>query len=170
MLKKTMTYTNLDGVEVTEDFYFNLTKAELLKMQLSENEGFKEHLEKIVASGKGSDIVGAFEQILRMAYGERTPDGKFRKSTEAFDQFLATEAYSDLFFELVTDAKKSAEFVNAIIPAAMAEEVKQAQGVSTNMAIVDEVALPAMTDGEKDPREMSHEELIEAYRKKLSSN
>lgn len=165
MLKKTIAYNNLDGEAVIEDFYFNLTKAELMKMELSEDEGFKEHLEKIVKSGKGRDIIAAFETILRAAYGERSPDGRFIKSPAAFDAFTATEAYSDLFFELVTDAKKSAEFINAIIPTGMVAEVEKAQtaqGVSPNLVVMDEA------QNLVDLQNLSHAELIEAYRKKLA--
>jgi hypothetical protein len=127
MLKKTLTYTNIDGAKVTEDFYFNMTKAELMEMELSaEDGGFKEHLERIVKSGKGKDIIAAFKEILKAAYGERK-DGRFVKSPEAFDAFAASEAYSDLFFELVTDAKKSAEFINAIMPAELLAEVEKAK-------------------------------------------
>lgn len=159
MLKKTITYTNADGNEITEDFHFNLTKAELLKMELSETGGFKEHLEQIVKSGNGKDIIEAFEQILRAAYGVRTPDGKFVKIPGAFDEFVTTEAYSEMFFELVTDAKKSSEFVNAIVPAALIDEVKKAQDVQLPKKDYTQM-------GTMELMELSREELLEAMRQK----
>jgi hypothetical protein len=129
MLKKTLTYKNLDGETVTKDFYFNMTKAELVKLQLAEDGGWEAKIKKIMDADKPDAklIIDTFEEILRLSYGTRTKDGEFYKSTEAFHLFLATEAYSDLFFDLVTDAKKSAEFIEALLPADLLADAKKAQ-------------------------------------------
>lgn len=124
MLKKKVTYTDYNGVERTEDFYFNLTKAEITEMELSTAGGFAEMLQKVVAAQDAPTIIKVFKDLVLKAYGEKSADGKrFVKSDEISTAFSQTEAYSQIFMELATDSKAAADFVNAIIPADMAKEV-----------------------------------------------
>lgn len=118
MLKKTITYTNYNGVECTEDFYFNLTKAEIMEMELSTSGGLAEMIQKIVAAQDAPAIIKIFKELVLKAYGEKSPDGKrFIKSEEISKAFSQTEAYSILFMELATDADAASAFVNGIVPA-----------------------------------------------------
>lgn len=118
MLKRTMTYTDYNGVSRTEDFYFNLTQAEVTEMELSVDGGLVEMINRIVAAKDGKQIIALFKDIVLRAYGEKSPDGKrFIKTPEIRDAFAQTQAYSDLFMELATDAQKASEFVNGIVPA-----------------------------------------------------
>lgn len=117
MLKKTITYTDYNGSERTEDFYFNLTKAEVVEMEMSTTGGLAEMIKKIVAAQDAPSIIAIFKKLILKAYGEKSPDGKrFIKSDEISNAFSQTEAYSQLFMELATDADKAAEFVNGITP------------------------------------------------------
>ena len=117
MVKKKMTYTDYDGVERTEEFYFNLTKAEVMEMELSTDGGMTTMLQKIIDSKDARRIITVFKELLLKAYGEKSPDGKrFMKSKEISDAFAQTEAYSNLFIELATDATAAADFVNGIVP------------------------------------------------------
>ena len=118
MLKKTVTYVDYNGMERTEDFYFNLTKAEVAEMELSVQGGFSKMLEEIVASKDNVQIVNLFKQMVLKSYGEKSPDGRrFMKSEEIARAFAQTEAYSEIFMELALDEKKAADFVNGIMPA-----------------------------------------------------
>lgn len=118
MLKKTVTYVDYNGVERTEDFYFNLSKAEVAEMELSVQGGFSKMLEEIVASKDNVQIVNLFKQMVLKSYGEKSPDGRrFIKSDEIAQAFAQTEAYSEIFMELALDEKKAADFVNGILPA-----------------------------------------------------
>lgn len=124
MLKKTVTYTDYNGVERTEDFYFNLSKAEIAEMELSTSGGFAEMIQKVVAAQDAPAIVKIFKDLVFKAYGEKSLDGKrFVKSEEISTAFSQTEAYSQIFMELATDAKAAAAFVNGIIPSDLAKEV-----------------------------------------------
>jgi hypothetical protein len=117
MLKKTMTYTDFDGNERTEDFYFNLTKAEVMEMEMSETGGYSKLLEKIVAEQDSRKIIKNFKELILKSYGEKSLDGKkFVKSTELSEGFAQTNAFNDLAVELYTNAESAAAFVNAIIP------------------------------------------------------
>lgn len=117
MLKKTITYIDYNGNERTEDFYFNLSKAEVTEMELSVNGGLSKMLETIVASKDAAQIVSMFKEIVLKAYGEKSPDGKrFIKSKELSEAFSQTEAYSEIFMELALDDKAAADFVNGIMP------------------------------------------------------
>ena len=119
MLKKTITYTDYNGNERTEDFYFNLTKAEIMEMELGTTGGLAEMLTRIVAAQDAPAIIKMFKDIVLKAYGEKSPDGKrFIKSEELSTAFSQTEAYSQLFMELATDADEAAKFINGIVPAA----------------------------------------------------
>ncbi len=123
MLKKTITYIDYDGNERTEDFYFNLSKAEIMEMELSMPGGMAQMLNKIVAAQDGEKIIKVFKEIILKAYGEKSPDGKrFIKSEELSTTFSQTEAFSQLFIELATNDDAAAQFINGIIPA---DPVKQ---------------------------------------------
>lgn len=123
MLKKSITYKNFDDETVTEDFYFNMTKAELVELELSEN-GMAETLQAIVKAQDGAQIIAYFKKIILLSYGERSEDGRrFLKSKEMSDSFSHTEAYSNLFMELATDAKAASAFVNGIMPSDLMTEV-----------------------------------------------
>lgn len=118
MLKKTIKYTDYNGVERIEDFWFNLSKAEIMEMELSTTGGLAELIQKIVKEQDAPAIIKIFKDLVLKAYGEKSPDGKrFIKSDEIALAFSQTEAYSNLFMELATDADAAAKFVNGIIPA-----------------------------------------------------
>ena len=116
MLKKTITYEDFDGNKRTEDFYFNLSKAEVLEMEMGISGGMSQMLNKIIAAQDGGRVIKTFKDIILKAYGEKSPDGKrFIKSEEISTAFSQTEAYSQLFVELATNADAAATFVNSII-------------------------------------------------------
>lgn len=127
MIKETITYTDYNGVERTEDFYFNLTKAELMEMEMSETGGLSETIQKIINAKDVPAIVGIFKDLVLRAYGEKSPDGRrFIKSDELRKSFEQTEAYSELFMKLATDADKASEFMNGIVPGGVdVEEAKK---------------------------------------------
>ena len=121
MLKKSITYTDYNGNERTEDFYFNLTKAELMEMEMSTTGGLAEAIKNIVAAQDAPSIIKIFKDLILKAYGEKSPDGKRFMKEDAdgrplYPKFRDTEAYSIIFMELATDADKAAEFINGIIP------------------------------------------------------
>lgn len=125
MLKKTITYTDYNGLERTEDFYFNLTKAEVMEMEMSTAGGMAEMIQKIVDAKEVAAIIKIFKDLVLRAYGEKSPDGKrFMKSEEIRTAFEQSEPYSILFMELATDADAAAKFVNGIIPADLAQQAQ----------------------------------------------
>ena len=123
MLKKTITYTDYNGAERTEDFYFNLSKAEITEMEMGVKGGLTETITRIVAAQDSPAIIKIFKDLILKAYGVKSPDGKrFEKSEELSTEFAQTEAYSNLFMELAFDANKAAEFINGIVPADLAQK------------------------------------------------
>lgn len=117
MIKKTMTYTDYDGVQRTEDFYFNLTKAEVAEMQMSTVGGLDKMINQIISEQDGKRIIELFKDLVLRSYGKKSPDGRrFIKNQELRDDFAQTEAYSDLFMELATDTDAASAFVNGIVP------------------------------------------------------
>ena len=132
MIKLTRTYMDFNDVERTEDFHFHLTKAEVMKMEMSTGGGMAEMIQRIVAAQDIPAIMKIFEDLVLQAYGQKSPDGKrFIKTPELTEEFKQTNAYSDIFMELATDADKAAEFVNGIMPSdlqkEMAKETKAAK-------------------------------------------
>jgi len=125
MLKKTITYNDYNGVERTEDFYFNLSKAEIMELELSTAGGLAEMINAVVKAQDTPSIIKIFKDLILKAYGEKSPDGKrFVKSEEIAAAFSQTEAYSQLFMELATNADAAQEFVNGIVPAAAKGAIK----------------------------------------------
>lgn len=127
MLKQTITFEDYNGVTRTEDHYFNLNKAELMELQLSVNGGLDEMIKKIVNSKDTPSIIKIFKTIIMKAYGVKSDDGRrFIKSETISEEFTQTEAYSQLFMDLISDADKAAAFINSVVPADLAEKVKEA--------------------------------------------
>jgi hypothetical protein len=117
MLKKTMTYTDYNGETRKEDFYFNMTRAEVTEMELSIEGGLSDMIKRVTEAKDVPAIMKIFKDLVLKAYGQKSPDGKrFIKSKELSEEFAQTEAYSDLFMELATDSTAAAAFVNGIMP------------------------------------------------------
>lgn len=117
MLKKAITYTDYNGVERKEDFYFNLSKAEVMEMELGTEGGLSGMIQKIVAAQDIPSIAKIFKDLILKAYGEKSADGKrFIKNPELSEAFSQTEAYSELFMGLATNPEEAATFVNGIMP------------------------------------------------------
>ena len=124
MLKKTIKYEDYNGTQREEDFYFNLTKAELMEMEMGTTGGLAEMIDNVVKAQDAPSIIKIFKDLVLKAYGEKSPDGKrFIKVNDAGIPlsigFSQPEAYSQLFMDLATDAKAASDFVNGIIPANM---------------------------------------------------
>lgn len=121
MIKKSVTYTDYNDIERTEEHYFNLTKAEVMEMELGTTGGMAEMIQRIVAAQDTPAIVKIFKDLVLKAYGQKSPDGKYflkedENSRPLANMFKQTEAYSVIYMELATDADKAAEFVNGIMP------------------------------------------------------
>lgn len=115
MYKKTITYTDFNGTERTEDFYFHMTQAEILKMEYSQEGGMTNVIQKIIDTEETTKLLPLFETVVRMSYGKRSVDGRhFEKNPEYTDQFLASEAYSNMFVEFMTNADEAAKFINNV--------------------------------------------------------
>lgn len=128
MLKKVIKYTDYNGVEREEPFYFNLTKAELIKWEGSTVGGMRAMYDKIIQTQDQEALISLFETIIQRAYGEKSPDGKhFMKSPEILANFTSTEAYSELFMELASNDEAAAEFMNGIMPADLLKAAKEEQ-------------------------------------------
>lgn len=135
MLKLTRTFKDYNGVDRTEDFYFNLNKAEIAEMELSENGGMNNLINRIISEQDSKKLVAIFKEIILKSYGVKSLDGReFVKSEELTRKFTQTEAYSDLFIELATDSKKAAEFVNGIIPSDVAEKMAKDENNTTSVS------------------------------------
>lgn len=123
MLKKEITYTDFNGTERKETFLFNLTKAEIMEMELGVTGGLAEQIQKIVDAQDTPEILKVFKKLVLDAYGVKSDDGKrFIKTQELRDGFAQTEAYSILFMELATDADAAAKFINGIVPADVSQQ------------------------------------------------
>jgi hypothetical protein len=117
MIKKTIEYTDFNGEPATDDFYFHMSRADLAKMELGAG-GFEEYMKRIIRAQDGQQIIDVVEKIVKGSYGERSADGsKFTKNDKVLEAFTSSGAYDALFYELVTDAEKSAEFMQGVLPA-----------------------------------------------------
>lgn len=117
MLKETITYTDYNGVTRVEDFWFNLSEAELLEMQLGVEGGFTDYIQKIVNANDTPSLIKLFKDLILKSYGEKSPDGRrFIKSPELSEAFSQTEAYSQLYMKLALSADEASRFVNGVVP------------------------------------------------------
>lgn len=185
MIKKTIKFKDFNEEDQTEDFYFNLTKGELVEMELratsSKYLGMVDLIEKISSERDGNRLADLFKDMVGRSFGVKSVDGKrFIKNAENLAEFESTGAYGELIFELATNAGAATEFVNGLMPANLAAEVKKEvettltarQQSEANMqgfqqkqeapkATVQSVPdLPAEPAPTEDLRALSHEQLI----------
>lgn len=120
MLKKTIEYENYNGETVTEDFYFNLSKAEILDMEIEYEGSLTEYMNSIVLAKDLNKLMALFKDILHKSYGKKSLDGRrFIKNQEILEEFTQTPAYDELYVKLATDADEAAAFVRGIFPKSM---------------------------------------------------
>lgn len=137
MFKKTMTYTDWNGVERTEDIYFNLSKAELLEMQLTTEGGIDNMIQQIVRAKDTVSLVKLYKELILKAYGRKSADGRrFEKSEEISRAFTETPMYSDLYMELATNDKAASDFITGIMPKDLENEVKKAMNDSSQLSLI----------------------------------
>lgn len=130
MLKKTIPFNDLDGNPVTEDFYFNLTKAEALELNFSHKGGIEEHAKRIVEAKDMAQLIALFKELLLKTVGRRSEDGRrFLKNQEITDDFTQTEAYSEMFIQLASDAEFAIQFMKGIMPADIQQEIEKSGAI-----------------------------------------
>lgn len=121
MYKKRIKYTDFNGVEREEDFYFNLTQPEIVELELGTAGGLESYIQTIVDTQDAPSIINMFKKIILMSYGEKSLDGKYFRKTAAdghklADDFAQTQAFADLYMEFFRDTKSAINFVNGIVP------------------------------------------------------
>lgn len=135
MIKKTITYLDLNGIERKEDFYFALNKAELMEMELGTTGGFTDMVQKIIDAKDQPALMKLFKEFVLKSYGIKSDDGRrFIKNDRVREEFEQTEAYSIIYMELLTDAKKAAEFVNGVVPSDIADQAAKKQASMMQLA------------------------------------
>ena len=123
MLKERIKYTDYDGNEREEDFFFNLTKAEVLEMQLEVSGGYSSYIKRIIEAQNVPELISLFKKLILKSYGVKSDDGRLFIKTEALTaEFTQTEAYSNFFTELAMNADKAEKFVKGILPKDMQGE------------------------------------------------
>mgnify|MGYP006988826579 CR=1 FL=1 len=148
MLKKTITYTDYDGVERTEDFYFNLSKAEVAEMELSNHGGMERLIQQIAMTQDRKRLVELFKEIILRSYGEKSLDGRrFMKSKELSEAFSQTEAYSELFMQLATDPDIASDFINGVLPSTDATPEQRAEAEKQAKGIMDATPVANLSSG-----------------------
>lgn len=117
MIKWKIKYVDYNGDEQEEDFYFNLNKAEVMEMDLNANGAYSEYLQRIVDQRDGKKIAEEFKKLILKSYGEKSPDGRrFVKSEEKSNEFMQTEAYSELYMQLATEPGAAEKFITGVLP------------------------------------------------------
>lgn len=126
MLKKTITFTDYYDVERTEDFYFHITEAELIDLEMDSGVGFENYVNSVIRARDTKSLKDLFKKIVQMAYGVKSADGRrFMKSDEITRDFVETEAYNIIYTELVMDASKAADFIKGIMPKKIQEKANE---------------------------------------------
>ena len=128
MLKKSITYTDFNGVERTEDFFFNLTKAEIMELELGVTGGLTAMVQGVVMAQDTPSLIKIFKELILKSYGEKSADGKrFIKINDAgvslANNFAQTEAYSELFMLLATNEDEASNCIRGIVPSDVSERM-----------------------------------------------
>jgi hypothetical protein len=142
VLKRDITYEDFDGEKVTETFYFNLTKTELLELQIDYPGGLEAAIRAIIKAEDIKSLVGLFKDIVLLSYGIRSEDGKrFIKSDKVREEFTQTAAYDELFMDLATNEDSAAAFIMGVVPKGMAEEIEKSKTDDVQLSL-ENVSLP----------------------------
>lgn len=159
MIKIPVTYTNFDGEEVKQDLYFHMSMRELTEMELSVEGGMYDHLQKILKSNNGGQILGMFQDMVQKAYGEREDNNpnSFLKDPKRAEQFMNSLAYDALFSHLVSDPAAMIDFINGLIPEQLAKSPEVA-AAKASIKAGETVQLPAK---DEEPGLMTDDELAE---------
>jgi hypothetical protein len=170
MLKKPITFTDFDGNKVTKEFWFHISKAELAEMHLLYPEGdLTAYLRELISSNDVKRQLEIVKQIIAMSVGERTSTGRFIKNDEIRQEFMSSDAYSELFMELIQDAQKTADFMNAVMPADLVAAVAEQQRQETDytdeqLLAMDQEQFNAVAG--TNPSEMTKRHLVIAMQRK----
>lgn len=134
MIKKTITYTDFNNETRTEDFYFNLSIAELTDWEFGVEGGMSNLIDKIVNEKDATKLYGLFKDIVKRSYGKKSPDGRrFIKNNEDYEAFASSPAYDELIMSLLSDADAAAKFVNGVLPT---KAIKQRLAASNNLQVM----------------------------------
>lgn len=124
MLKRAITYEDFNGNTVTDTFYFNISKTEIIELEVSYEGGLEAMLKKIVETEDRQGLIHEFKKIILLAYGEKSEDGKrFIKNNELREAFSQTAAFDALFIELATNEDAAATFIKGCLPVDVANAV-----------------------------------------------
>jgi hypothetical protein len=133
MFKRDVTYEDFDGEEVTETFYFNLSKRELIELEVEYKEGLQDALQRIIKANDNKTLIFEFQKIVLLAYGIKSDDGRrFIKTPTVKEEFSQTAAYDSLFMELATNAEAASAFINGIIPKDIAQAAEKSEPATNN--------------------------------------
>lgn len=127
MVKRTIKYTDFNGEQRVEDFYFNLTAAEVAKMEWSKNGGLSTFMKRIFDAKDITEITKVIDMMIMEAYGEKSDDGKYfvkGKDHEKARAFMETQAYSDFYFDLISRKGAMAQFFNELVPKELADKAE----------------------------------------------
>ena len=125
MYAKKIKYEDYEGNEREETFYFNLSKAELIQLELSTTGGLEKMIKKITEEQDQQKLADLFKKIILISYGEKSADGKYflKNDGELAKMFSQTEAFSELYWELATSTDSAVDFINGIIPKNLREQM-----------------------------------------------
>lgn len=145
MLKQEITYEDFNGDETTESFYFNISKSELIEMEVEYDGGFTDYIQRIIKAEDRRGLIREFKRLILIAYGEKSSDGKrFIKSDELRTEFSQTNAYNTLFMKLATDDGAAAKFLTGLMPKDLAEQLEQDKpDLTTVVAPIAETSSPS---------------------------
>jgi len=178
VIKQTVKYTDFNGQEQSQDFYFHLSRPELVRLEVSMEGGFQAYVQQIAQAEKMKELLEVFDKLLEMSYGKKSDDGqRFEKTPEMLAEFKSSPAYEKLWFDLATNAELGAAFINGVMPQGLDKDVNQLQLRAQEAATAAAVGAggnpggsfatsPAMATGEEprvlsqaDLRSMSHSEV-----------
>lgn len=126
MYVKKIKYTNYNGEERERKYYFNLSKAELIEAELKQKGGYQVYIDRIIETRDYNELITLFKELIHNSYGVKSDDGEtFIKNEKVFQEFAQSEAYSELYMELISNTNAAIEFVNGIMPQALVEEAKK---------------------------------------------
>lgn len=124
MIKHTLTYENFNGVTVTKDFYFHLSKADIIELAIDGL--FEETMKKAIAEEDKLTLFKMFRKLIYLSVGVRSEDGESFAKPEMFrEAFVTSPAFDKLIDYLFGSTDRAAEFVAGLLPKEAQEQARK---------------------------------------------
>jgi hypothetical protein len=119
MFPRTITWKDpFTQKEVSREFWFGITPAEIAEMKLAHRKDLSEYLDAIIEAQDNRELILLYKALIEEGVGVRE-EARFLKARDYPDvhkDFFATGAYNQLFVDLLQSGDQGVKFLTDMFP------------------------------------------------------